>query len=52
VVAAKYLKFLLDGDVTIPHVREWADSVWHLFIVQVTEREQLQKKLAMSKLVP
>ena len=31
--------------ITIPHVPDWAEPVWHLFVVQHPQRDVLQKKL-------
>ncbi len=45
-VAAEYLKLLADADIVLPFVPEWADPIWHLFIVRNAERDQLQKKLS------
>ena len=46
VIAAEYLSRLHDGDIVLPHVLEWADPVWHLFVVRNTQRDQLQQRLA------
>lgn len=46
-VAAKYLRELsFQQDLILPHVPEWADPVWHLFVVRHSERDSLQKVLA------
>lgn len=45
VVAAEYLNTLSCSNVVLPHVPEWADPVWHLFVVRNSQRDQLQKKL-------
>lgn len=46
-VAAYYLSELGNlADVTLPHVPEWADPVWHLFVIQHERRDALQKFLA------
>ena len=45
VIAAEYLSRLRDGDIVLPHVPEWADPVWHLFVVRNTQRDQLQQRL-------
>lgn len=44
-IAAEYLNALRDSNVVLPHVPEWADPVWHLFVVRNSQRDQLQKKL-------
>ncbi|MCH9695879.1 MAG: DegT/DnrJ/EryC1/StrS family aminotransferase [Gammaproteobacteria bacterium] len=44
-VAQQYIDGLSNADIVIPHVPEWADPVWHLFVVQHERRDALQKKL-------
>jgi dTDP-4-amino-4,6-dideoxygalactose transaminase len=46
-VAESYLQ-QLEGvaGLTLPHVPEWADPVWHLFVVRTPERARLQAYLA------
>jgi dTDP-4-amino-4,6-dideoxygalactose transaminase len=45
-LAAQYLKALRDiPDLTLPYVPEWAEPVWHLFVVQHPQRDALQKHL-------
>jgi len=45
-IAEFYLKNLSDlPDVTLPFVPDWADPVWHVFVIRVKERERLQKFL-------
>ena len=34
------------SELTVPHVPEWADPVWHLFVVRHPRRDNLQKYLA------
>jgi dTDP-4-amino-4,6-dideoxygalactose transaminase len=45
-VAAHYLQ-ALSGQLklTLPHVPEWAEPVWHLFVVRHPQRDQFQKSL-------
>lgn len=46
-VAARYLAELAGApDLTLPFVPEWAEPVWHLFVVRHPHREALQQKLA------
>ena len=33
---------------TLPHVPEWADPCWHLFVLQHPQRDELQKYLAQE----
>ncbi|MGS0742070.1 DegT/DnrJ/EryC1/StrS family aminotransferase [Glaciimonas sp. GG7] len=46
-IASQYSKQLSDVPVvTLPQVSNWADPVWHLYVVRVDERDKLQKLLA------
>ena len=46
-VAATYLGALAEmAGLTLPFVPDWAEPVWHLFVVQTAEREALQQHLA------
>lgn len=47
-VADRYLKELDKFGLTLPCVAEWADPVWHLFVVRHPRRDQLQKVLGES----
>ena len=47
-IASDYLITLNGSNVVLPHVPEWADPVWHLFVIRNTQRDQLQKKLNES----
>ena len=46
-IAANYNRLLTgsEGVVTLPHQPAWSRSVFHLYVVQVADRIQLQKKL-------
>jgi len=45
-LAGRYMEALADiPDLTLPHVPEWADPSWHLFVVRHPERDALQKHL-------
>ncbi|RME00216.1 MAG: erythromycin biosynthesis sensory transduction protein eryC1, partial [Bacteroidetes bacterium] len=44
-VASVYLQGLAGGGLTLPHVPEWADPVWHLFVIRSPERDALQARL-------
>jgi len=48
-VAKDYLE-QLEGvaNLTLPHVPDWADPVWHLFMVQHPQRDLLQKHLTAN----
>jgi dTDP-4-amino-4,6-dideoxygalactose transaminase len=46
-VAAAYLQQLEGvGGLVLPHVPEWAEPAWHLFVVRSRERARLQAHLA------
>jgi dTDP-4-amino-4,6-dideoxygalactose transaminase len=45
-IAAEYLEALFDSDIVLPYVPEWADPVWHLFVVRCAGRDQLQQKMS------
>jgi dTDP-4-amino-4,6-dideoxygalactose transaminase len=48
-VAKQYLKALAGNDVVKPpFVADYANPVWHLFVVRTRQREQLQEKLAKA----
>jgi len=47
-VAAKYLEGLRDFDFMLPAAPNWADPVWHLFVVRHPERARIQKTLDES----
>src|SRR5207237_3777242 len=44
--AEEYLQ-MLEGvcDLTLPYVPDWADPVWHLFVVRHPKRDSLQEYL-------
>ena len=44
-IASKYLVTLSGSNIVLPHVPEWADPVWHLFVVRSKKRERLQANL-------
>lgn len=45
-IAAVYQNALCDCNVMLPHVPEWADPVWHLFVVRSQNRDALQAHLS------
>jgi dTDP-4-amino-4,6-dideoxygalactose transaminase len=49
VIAAAYLNALSSSNLVLHHVPEWADPVWHLFVVRNSQRDQLQKKLSQAE---
>lgn len=44
--SATYLKHLSGSGLELPWVPDWADPVWHLFVVRSSEREVFQKELS------
>lgn len=45
VLAAGYLRQLAGSKLILPYVPDWADPVWHLFVVRSQQRETLQAQL-------
>ncbi len=45
VIAETYTKSLCNTDLILPFVPEWAEPVWHLFVIQCGDRDQIQKAL-------
>ena len=45
-IARTYTEQLADTSLVLPSVPGWADPVWHLYVVQSTDRDGLQKRLA------
>tara|TARA_A100001015_G_scaffold315471_1_gene427350 strand:- start:3176 stop:4678 length:1503 start_codon:yes stop_codon:yes gene_type:complete len=46
--AEVYSKKLNVSQLTLPTVPDWADPVWHLYVVQHPQRDHYQKKLELS----
>lgn len=46
--AARYAREIIGAGIVLPQVPEWADPVWHLFVVQSEERDRLQQRLAVA----
>jgi dTDP-4-amino-4,6-dideoxygalactose transaminase len=44
-IAAHYTTELADVGLVLPEVPKWAEPVWHVYVVQHTERDRLQKNL-------
>lgn len=49
-IAELYLSGLAarNSELIVPFVPDWADPVWHLFVIRHPQREVLQKKLAQA----
>jgi dTDP-4-amino-4,6-dideoxygalactose transaminase len=45
-IAQRYQQGLANCGLTLPHVPDWAEPVWHLYMVQHPQRGALQKALA------
>ena len=45
-IAARYQHGLAGCGLTLPHVPDWAEPVWHLYVVQHPQRDALHKALA------
>ncbi|MRH78507.1 aminotransferase class I/II-fold pyridoxal phosphate-dependent enzyme [Spiribacter sp. C176] len=44
-LASAYMDSLADTGLTLPQVPEWAEPVWHLYVVRSPERDALQARL-------
>jgi dTDP-4-amino-4,6-dideoxygalactose transaminase len=44
-LAHLYLNYLSSSKCTLPFVPDWADPVWHLFVIRNRHRDRLQKRL-------
>ncbi len=47
-IAARYMFELAGAGFVLPTVPEWAEPVWHLYVVQHTERDRIQKALKQA----
>lgn len=50
-LAKRYCDGLAGSGLVLPHVPEWADPVWHLFVVRHSERDALQRRLTDAGVV-
>lgn len=48
-IVALYAEGLAKADLVLPHVPEWAEPVWHLYVVRSAQREALQTRLGEAK---
>lgn len=46
-LAEKYFNNICNMKIRLPKIREGADAIWHLFVVEVKAREDFQKYLAI-----
>jgi dTDP-4-amino-4,6-dideoxygalactose transaminase len=47
-IADRYLQGMRGLPLTLPHVPEWAEPVWHLFVIRHSRRDALQERLAAA----
>jgi dTDP-4-amino-4,6-dideoxygalactose transaminase len=47
-IAGRYAERLAQSGLTLPHVPNWADPAWHLFVVRSQGREALQARLSAA----
>jgi len=47
-IANLYTKGLENSGLILPHVPDWADPVWHLYVVRSIERDALQQRLGAA----
>lgn len=47
-LAAEYTAHLRGTDLIPPHVPDWAEPVWHLYVVRTTRRQELQDHLSQA----
>lgn len=47
-IAELYNERLADSSLTLPHAPNWANPVWHLYVVQAANRDQLSSRLAAA----
>jgi len=44
-IAAIYAEGLRDSGLILPHVPDWAEPAWHLYVLRAPDRDGLQKRL-------
>ena len=47
-MAAAYTKGLAESGLILPHVPEWAEPAWHLYVVRTSDREALQGRMTKA----
>ena len=47
-IANIYTQGLADSGLILPHVPEWADPVWHLYVIRSAERDALRTRLSTA----
>ncbi len=49
-IAKNYMENIINENIVLPYVPEWADPVWHLFVIRSTKRDDLQKYLSENNI--
>lgn len=49
-IAEIYAEGLAETGLILPHVPQWADPVWHLYVVRSPDREALQRRLSAAEI--
>ena len=49
-VASSYTKGLAQSDVILPHVPDWAEPAWHLYVVRTSDRDALQGRMIKASI--
>lgn len=47
-IAALYLEGLARTDLILPHVPDWANPAWHLFVIRSADRDSVQARLTKA----
>lgn len=47
-IASAYLNSLAGSGLMLPHVPDWAEPAWHLFVVRTAQRDALQQHLSAA----
>jgi dTDP-4-amino-4,6-dideoxygalactose transaminase len=47
-IATRYSNGLSNSGLIVPHVPNWAEPAWHLYVVQSTKRDALQQHMAKA----
>ena len=50
IIANRYQNALVNSGLTLPFVPEWAEPVWHLYVVQSSQRDTFQDKLTNASI--
>ena len=50
VVATAYAEGLAESGLVLPHVPDWADPAWHLYVVRTSDRDALKGRLTEAEI--